>query len=178
MIASGPRFGGAFFMPRQTIGLNNRTMHLRGYPKYYVKNGKRRAVYYTSEVRDLTALGWRPEGDSTPVEKPAKKVAAKPAAEPVPAPEPVAERIEIEVVEEKTLAPEPTSTEELPDFEFMTKSELIEYAADRGETLPTNALKSELVKACKKLTRARDTEGRFLADDPETLDVNEAWTLD
>jgi hypothetical protein len=154
-------------------------MHLRGYPKYYVKNGKRRAVYYTSEVRDLTALGWRPEGDSTPVEKPAKKAAAKPAAEPAPTPEPepVAERIEIEVVEEKTLAPEPTSTEELPDFEFMTKPELIEYAAEHGETLQPNSLKAELVEACKKLVRARDDEGRFVADDPETLDVNEAWTV-
>ena len=150
-------------------------MHLRGYPKYYVKNGKRRAVYYTSEVRDLTALGWRPEGDSTPVEKPAKKVAAKPATE--LAPEPVAEKIEIEVVEEKTLAPELASTEELPDFEFMTKPELIEYAAECGETLQPNSLKADLVAACKKLVRARDAEGRFLADDPETLDVNEAWTL-
>jgi hypothetical protein len=154
-------------------------MHLRGYPKYYVKNGKRRAVYYTSEVRDLTALGWRPEGDSTPVEKPAKKATTKPAVEPAPAPEPepVAERIEIEVVEEKTLAPEPASTEELPDFEFMTKPELIEYAAEHGETLQPNSLKADLVAACKKLVRARDAEGRFLADDPETLDVNEAWTL-
>jgi hypothetical protein len=148
-------------------------MHLRGYPKYYVKNGKRRAVYYTSEVRDLTALGWRPEGDSTPVEKPVKEA----AAEPTPAPEPVAERIEIEVVEEKTLAPEPASTEELPDFEFMTKPELIEYAAECGETLQPNSLKADLVEACKKLVRARDDEGRFVADDPETLDVNEAWTL-
>jgi hypothetical protein len=150
-------------------------MHLRGYPKYYVKDGKRRAVYYTSEVRDLTALGWRPEGDSTPVEKPAKKVAAKPAAE--PAPEPVAERIEIEVVEERTLPPEPTSTEELPDFEFMTKPELIEYAAECGETLQLNSLKADLVAACKKLVRARDTEGRFIPDDPATPDVNEAWTV-
>jgi hypothetical protein len=150
-------------------------MHLRGYPKYYVKDGKRRAVYYTSEVRDLTALGWRPEGDSTPVEKPAKKVAAKPATE--LAPEPVAERIEIEVVEERTLPPESTSTEELPDFEFMTKPELIEYAAKNGETLQLTSLKADLVAACKKLVRARDAEGRFLADDPETLDVNEAWTL-
>ncbi len=154
-------------------------MHLRGYPKYYVKNGKRRAVYYTSEVRDLTALGWRPEGDSTPVEKPEKKVAAKPAVEPAPAPEPelVAERIEIEVVEEETLAPELAPNEELPDFEFMTKPELIEYAAKNGETLQLTSLKADLVAACKKLVRARDAEGRFLADDPETLDVNEAWTL-
>jgi hypothetical protein len=154
-------------------------MHLRGYPKYYIKDGKRRAVYYTSEVRDLTALGWRPERDSTPVEKPAKQAATKPAAaaKPAPAPEPVAERIEIEVVEEKTLAPEPASTEELPDFEFMTKPELIEYAAEHGETLQPNSLKADLVAACKKLVRARDDEGHFIPDDLATLDVNEAWTI-
>ena len=27
------------------------------------------------------------------------------------------------------------------------------------------------------MVRARDSEGRFIADDPSTLDVNEAWTL-
>jgi hypothetical protein len=152
-------------------------MHLRGYPQYYVKNGKRRAVYYTSEVRDLTALGWRPEGDSTPVEKPAKKAATKPVAEPAPAPEPVTERIEVEVVEEKILSPEPASTEELPDFEFMTKPELIEYAADRGETLPPNVLKAELVKACKRLADAGVPKASPLDNDSMESEDLEVWTV-
>lgn len=30
-------------------------------------------------------------------------------------------------------------------------------------------------KAKKKYVRARDEEGHFVADDPETLDINEAW---
>lgn len=150
-------------------------MHLRGYPKFYIKDVKRRAVYYTSEARDLFALGWRPEGDSALAEKPTPKAAAKPVPEPVLEPKP--EKVEIEVVEEIAAATEPASVKELPDFEFMTKPELIKYAAEHGETLQATSLKAELVEACKKLVRARDEEGRFLADDPETPDVNEAWTL-
>ncbi len=30
-------------------------------------------------------------------------------------------------------------------------------------------------KAKKKYVRARNEEGHFIADDPETLDINEAW---
>lgn len=131
-------------------------MHLQGYPKYYTKDGKRRPVYYTADARDLTAMGWKPEEDK-PV-KPGKAEKAlkadKPAA--VKAPEPVAtpsvvEKIEVEVVEDEPEGVIAKQESELPDFEFMTKPELFEYASQRGVELPINTLKSELVKSCREL---------------------------
>jgi len=114
-------------------------MHLRNFPKYYLKDGKRRAVFYTADARDLIAMGWKLEKQSEP-----QKEAAKKAAEPVLS---SPEKIEIEIVDEST-----SDAEVLPgDFEFMTKTQLLKYAADRGVDLPNNALKSELVEACQKL---------------------------
>jgi len=105
-------------------------MHLRNYPQYFVKDGERIAVYYTADARDLKAQGWKPEE-------------TKPAAKPEPEPKP--EEIKVEVV-----ADEPTGDGE-PEFEFMTKPELLAYALERGVDLPNNALKAELIEACKKL---------------------------
>lgn len=124
------------------------TMYLRGYPKYYVKDGKRRPVYYTADARDLTAKGWRPEEEKTAeVHKPAQ---AEKVSAPVEQPKPV-EKIEVEVIEDAVQEPKLINTDELPDFEFMTKPELLEYAMNRGVDLPNNALKAELVKACREL---------------------------
>lgn len=115
-------------------------MHLPGYPVYFVKGSKRRAVYYTAEARDLKALGWQeeeyakaPEVAPAPLPAVAKKEAVKP-----------------EVVE-VTIENEVASDGETPDFEFMTKPELLAYALERGVDLPNNSLKAELVEACKKL---------------------------
>ena len=106
-------------------------MHLPGYPHYYVKDGERVAVYFTGEARDLRAMGWVREES-----KPAKVIESKP--------EPVAE-VEVDVVLD-------TAEEaDQPEFEFMTKPELLAYALQRGVDLPNNALKAELVEACKKL---------------------------
>lgn len=147
-------------------------MHLRNYPQYFVKDGKRRPVYYTADASQLRALGWRPEGQ--PELEPKKEVQKTAVVEQEAKPE----KLEVEVVEEATVVAAGDDTEEpLPDLEFMTKNELIKFAADHGETLQSTALKADLVEACRKLVRARDTKGRFLGDDPTTIDVNEAWTL-
>lgn len=150
-------------------------MHLRGYPKYFIKGAKRRAVYYTADASALLAMGWVPE------EKVSAVAESKPEAKPGPKPESktdteaAAPKVEVEVVEEEI--EEEITGEELPDFEFLTKAELIKYAADHGETLQPTSLKSELIEACKKLVRARDDQGRFVGDDPTTPEVNEAWTI-
>lgn len=151
-------------------------MHLRDYPQYFVKGDKRRAVYYTVDASALLALGWKREEGIQ--EEPLKEAEAKTKIVPVAEPGPEPEKIEIEIVEEKQpeiAIQEPSK--ELPDFEFMTKNELIKFAAEHGETLSVASLKSDLVDACKKLVRARDGRGRFLGDDPSTPDVNEAWTI-
>lgn len=102
-------------------------MHLRNFPHYYVKDGERVAVYYTADARDLTAMGWK------------REEAAKPA--------PAAEQPKTEVAEE---APEAVESEEV-DLELLTRVELLKYAADRGVDLPNNAVKAELIEACRKL---------------------------
>lgn len=107
-------------------------MHLPGYPHFYVKNGKRRAVYYTGEARDLAAAGWVKEGteEITPA-APAPVAAAAPAVE--------ADEPEVE-----------TSAE--PAFDLMTRAELLAYAESKGVDLPNNALKAELIEACRKIS--------------------------
>jgi len=111
-------------------------MHLAGYPKYFIKDGKRRAVYFTADARDLKAMGWKPEEAAKPVSAPPK------ALEPVKEKEP--EKVEVDIVidgEEDSI--------KMPEFEFMTKAELVKYASERGVTLDATMLKSEMVEACK-----------------------------
>lgn len=113
-------------------------MHLRNYPQYFVKNGERIAVYYTADARDLRALGWEPEQSAKQEPKPAPKLEpAQPKAE--------VEKLEVELIEENQVE------SEKPEFEFMTRVELLAYAEKRGVDLPNNALKADLVEACKKL---------------------------
>lgn len=152
-------------------------MHLPNYPQYFVKGDRRRAVYYTADATALLAMGWVREDKEAPAPKPEPTPAS---VEPAAAAAPVvqAEEVEVEVVEDdEPEIEEPGEEAELPDFEFMTKGELIKFAAECGETLQPTLLKADLIEACKKLVRARDSRGRFLGDDPSTPDVNEAWTL-
>jgi len=125
-------------------------MHLKGYPKYYTKDGERRPVYYTADARDLTAMGWKPEEDKHV--SPDKTEKAPKTNKPVAVETTLAvEKIEVEVVEDEPEGVTAKQESELPDFEFMTKPELLEYALQRGVELPINTLKSELVKSCRKL---------------------------
>jgi hypothetical protein len=105
-------------------------MHLRKFPHYYVKDGERRAVFYSVEARDLRSLGWERED--------LVAVKAEASAEPGAA-------------DETETEPETEQIAEKPNFDFMTKVELLEYALDRGVDLPNNALKAELIEACKAL---------------------------
>jgi hypothetical protein len=107
-------------------------MHLRKFPHYYVKDGERRAVFYSVEARDLRSLGW--EREDIAVAKKEATIEAKPKSEP-----------------EVAAEPDPDPVAEKPNFDFMTKVELLEYALDRGVDLPNNALKAELIEACKAL---------------------------
>lgn len=114
-------------------------MHLRNFPHYYIKGDERVAVYYTADARDLQAQGWKREETLKGAAKQSKE-----AKEAKQATEAVTEKIEVTVEEDAEL--------EAVDFEFMTRTELLKYALDRGVDLPNNALKAELVEACKKLS--------------------------
>ena len=95
-------------------------------------------------------MGWKPEEDKPAKASKAEKVlkADKPAAVEAPL---AVEKIEVEVVEDEPKGVIAKQESELPDFEFMTKPELFEYASHRGVELPINTLKSELVKSCREL---------------------------
>ena len=103
-------------------------MHLRNFPHVYIKGDERRLAYYTVEARELKEDGWVKEGEApTNVEPEADET------------EP----------EETDFVPEPLVGD--PDFEAMTKRDLLQYAKDRGVELLDTALKAELVEACKAL---------------------------
>lgn len=124
-------------------------MHLRGYPKYYVKGDERRAVYYTAEATELRSLGWTPE-EQLKVEATEEQIIQQEKTEVAPEPE----RIEVSVVEDDHPEVEVQEGATSPVFEFMTKPELLQYALDRGVDLPNNMLKAEIIKTCKQLSDA------------------------
>ena len=124
-------------------------MHLRNYPQYFVKDGKRRAVYYTGDARDLTARGWRPEKrEEKPAEQPAQSTPEPAKVEALPElvnPEPIAPPIPFDIVDDD-ITPFPVS----PNFEEFTKAELLSYALERGVDLRNNAPKAEILAECKE----------------------------
>lgn len=110
-------------------------MHLKNYPQYFVKDGERISVYFTGEARDLMLQGWVPVvKEREEKQKEVKKINAPPASV----------KIEPEVEDE-------SEAESIPEFDFMTKAELIEYASGYGVELENSMLKAELVEACRKL---------------------------
>lgn len=49
---------------------------------------------------------------------------------------------------------------------------ILEFIASQETKKPVKKVKEKL-----EMVRARDEEGQFIADDPETPDVNEAWIV-
>jgi len=114
--------------------------HLNKLPTWFIKGGKRKAAYYTIQAREFRAEGYVEEGE--------KAVAAKPL-----------ERLP-EIVNEVGAEPY-DSTESLTepvakkgDLDSMTKAELLDWALDHGEDLPSNDLKAEVLAKCKKIQSA------------------------
>lgn len=109
--------------------------HLKRLPTYFVKDGDRRAAYFTIQARELRAKGYVEEGE---------KAVAKPATKPLP-----------EIVPE--VAAEPfDSTESLTEpvgetLEEMTKAELLEWALEKGHDLRNNDPKAEIFAKCKEI---------------------------
>lgn len=115
-------------------------MHLRSFPHTYIKGDERRLAYYSVEARELREAGWKQELTDAP--------------DPEVEPEAVDELISFipEIGEAAKVVDETGETEaEAVDFDTMTKRELLQYAMDRGVDLPDNALKADLVEACKAL---------------------------
>ncbi|MFO7630847.1 MAG: hypothetical protein R6W06_15320 [Prochlorococcaceae cyanobacterium] len=84
--------------------------------------------------------------------------------------------------------PEPEGLSGAVDFSAMTKADICAYSAlEYGVTLDSSMTKAEMLAEAvrleaerldaERLKRARDSEGQFLADDPSTPGLNEAWVV-
>lgn len=151
------------------------------------------------------ALGWTISSIESPeVESPGAEVPERPGRpnpKPRPAPQ---EPLQPEPVPEPELdpdpdpesepelqpkpAPEPEALSGAVDFSAMTKADISAYSAlEYGVTLDSSMTKAEMLAEAvrleaerldaERLKRARDSEGQFLADDPSTAEVNEAWVV-
>ena len=117
--------------------------HLKKMPTYFVKDGVRRAAYYTIQAKELLAQGFVEEGaePSAPA-----KIEVK---------TPIERQPEI-VVEVGSTAYDSTDTLQEPQsdgetLEEMTKAELLDWALDRGHDLKNAAPKSEIFAQCKEI---------------------------
>lgn len=106
--------------------------HLAKLPTYFVKNGDRRAAYYTVQARELLEAGYVEEGEK-----------AKPAPAPKPIPEIVVEAgIDAFDMEAKLEFEE-------DDLDAMTKIELMDYADEHEIEYKPAMSKAEILKLCK-----------------------------
>jgi hypothetical protein len=120
-------------------------MHLQNRPTYFVKDGNRKAVYYTVDARELTEAGWVAEQDATVVPPKAKAAQPKPDQGPtgvagIQGPIGV-------IVEEPVIEPTEATG---PDLDGMTRAGLVEFAEANGIEFKSNAPKADILEACKE----------------------------
>lgn len=108
--------------------------HLRKLPTYFVKDGDRRAAFYTVQARELIDAGYTEEG-AIPVTKIEKKTL----------PEIIVE------VGQDAYDNDSIKVKKNEDLEDMTKAELLAYAFDRGHDLKNNLPKAEILEACQHI---------------------------
>ena len=111
--------------------------YLKKLPTYFVKDGDRRAAYYTVQARELLEQGFVEEGEKAEVRKPIEK------------------QPEI-LVEAGGTAYDSTSSIQEPqaeenDLDAMTKAELLDWAMDNGHDLKNALPKSEILTQCKDI---------------------------
>jgi hypothetical protein len=111
--------------------------HLRKLPTYFVKDGVRKAAYFSVRARELRAAGYVEEGEKAVVREPIEK------------------QPEI-VVEVGTTAYDSTDTLQEPqaednDLDGMTKAELLDWAMDQGHDLKNALPKAEILASCKEI---------------------------
>jgi hypothetical protein len=122
-------------------------MHLKNRPVYFVKDGNRRAVYYSVDARELAQDGWVIEQSTpTPTVPPeANLVQPKPDQEPTGVAD-IQGSTGI-IAEESVIEPaEPVE----PDLNGMTRAELMEFAEANGIEFKSNAPKADILEACKE----------------------------
>lgn len=109
-------------------------MHLKNRPTYFVKDGKRKAVFYTVNARELTEAGWVPEEEAPVVA--VQEVEVTKETEPVKVEEPIVE-------------PAPTEEAATANLDDMTRAELVEFAEANNIEFKSYASKADILEACK-----------------------------
>ena len=111
-------------------------MHLKNRPVYFVKDGNRRAVYYSVDARELTEAGWTVEQDAVVAPLEAEETQPELAQVEVPVAEPVEATESAEAVK--------------PNLDSMTRAELVEFADANDIEFKSNAPKADILEACKE----------------------------
>lgn len=110
--------------------------HLKKLPTYFIKGEERRGVFFSIQARELIANGWVEEGE--------KAEKAKPQKLPEVAVEVGGSAFDME-----------NKLEEASEvLEEMTKSELLDWAEEKGVDVKASAPKYEILKACKEVEEA------------------------
>lgn len=112
-------------------------MHLKNRPTYFVKDGKRKAAFYTVYARELIEAGWVPEEKASVVA--AQEVKATKEPEPAKVKEPIVE-------------PAPTEEATTVNLDDMTRAELVEFAEANDIEFKSYASKADILEACKEFS--------------------------
>jgi hypothetical protein len=107
--------------------------HLEKLPTYFIKDGVRRAAYYTIQASELKDAGFVEESSVAKPAPPAPKVPEQPV---------VAGGDAFEYL---------MTDEYVENLDSMTKAELLEWAYDHGHDLKNALPKAEILQACKKI---------------------------
>ena len=110
-------------------------MHLQNRPTYFVKDGNRRAVYYSVDARELAEAGWTVEQVVVATPEAVKTTKAAP--------------VKVELQESKVAE---TVESDEPDLDGMTRAELVEFAEANEIEFKSNASKADILEACKEFT--------------------------
>ena len=96
--------------------------HLSKLPTWFIKDGDRRAAYYSIQARELRADGYVEEGEKAVPAKPLERL-----------PE-IVNEVGAEPYDSTESLTEPMAEE--GDLDSMTKAELLDWALDQGHDLP------------------------------------------
>lgn len=114
--------------------------HLDKLPTWFVKGDQRLAAYYTIQAREFSAAGFVEEGQKAAPAKPLERL-----------PE-IVNEVGAEPYDSTESLTEPMAEED--DLDSMTKAELLDWALEHGEDLPSNDLKAEVLAKCKEIQSA------------------------
>ena len=111
--------------------------HLSKLPTWFIKDGNRRAAYYSIQARELRADGYVEEGEKA---VPAKSLERLPE---------IVNEVGAEPYDSTESLTEPMAEE--GDLDSMTKAELLDWALDQGYDLPNNDKKADILTVCKEI---------------------------